>query len=235
MSYFIHFIFLETVKVLWTCYWCFYRRPSAVINFSLRGNLIGLALLLNIKNQREKPLWPNKHSRFVLLLLIFPGFVMFLFSHSQAALDVSFCVKQAWYRTPQCPAQMCHVPSGHAGRVGSMYNDPQQERHVVGGNEKNGLCILRGFCWNVRCCLREGFRWIVEEGCTIRELKMGERKREAVSGLFWSHLSVWQKYESAVWYGAMSTIWKVSQPKIQPGTRDRPVNSPSGSIKKAWD
>lgn len=51
---------LENVKVLRTCYWCYLnRRPSAVINFWLRGNSIGLSLLPNMKSNKEKPLWLN--------------------------------------------------------------------------------------------------------------------------------------------------------------------------------
>lgn len=134
----------------------------------------------------------------------------------------------------QCPwysAQMCHLPWGHAERVGSMYNDPK-ERHLGENNEKNGLWMLRGLCSNDWCCLREGFRQIL--GCNTGEIKRRRRRRrrewrgKLFLGSSWSHLSVWLKYDSAEIFHRQTFRLNKKKKTLQEG-------SICVSSEKTWD
>lgn len=119
-------------------------------------------------------------------------------SHSLASFTLSFCGKQAWY-CATVPMVICSDVSfalRRAERVGSMYNDPK-ERHLGKNNDKNGLWMLRGLCYNDWCCLREGFRQIFWKGPQHRQKSKVKRKTVLCSS--WFHLSMWHKDDSAVW------------------------------------
>lgn len=153
--------------------------------FWFGGNVIWLASLLNTKTDEKKPLeveWLFCSFDYKLMRAV--SAMNFWLSvkkkekekrklrpviHSVIHWLASLCPSvenkpDTALLYPWCSAQMCHLPWGHAERVGSTrINDPK-ERHLGKNNEKNGLWMLRGLCWNDWCCLREGFRPILGEG-----------------------------------------------------------------------
>lgn len=196
------------------------------------GNLICLARLLNTKSNDKKPVgaeclffWlkahtvgsaNNKKGKFKPVT---ESVIHWL--PSVYLVENKLALLYPWYS-----AQMCHLPRGFAERVGSVYNDPK-ERGIWGRTMRRmdcGCCVGSAEMTDVAWEKELGRFW--ETAANIEEIKKRRRRRRGRErrgklSSSWSHLSVWQKYDSAVWKGGTLEHWfeMFHRPRFSPVLR----------------